>query len=118
MAKGLDQDLFSKLGIEISDEKINIDLKQTKSFFQTLQDTLQQKAQKLQNDLSEGKLDLAEEVGIKLDQEEIKIDLKKTKSFIEELGSKIERFVQEIEKSAQEIQPPKSLEDQRHKSGE
>ena len=104
MAEEIHNDLFSKLGIDIGDEKINIDLAQTKSFFQALQDTLQQKAEKLQNDIAEGKIDLSEEVGIKVDEEEIKIDLKKTKSFIEELGSKIEGFLGEIEKSVEKIE--------------
>jgi len=105
MAEEIHNDLFSKLGIDIGDEKINIDLAQTKSFFNALQEMLQEKAQKLQNDISEGKVDLAEDVGIKVDNEQINIDLKKTKSFIETLGSKIQNFVADIEKSVQEIDP-------------
>lgn len=105
MAEEIHNDLFSKLGIDIGDEKINIDLAQTKSFFSALQDILQQKAQKLQNDISEGKVDLSEDVGIKVDNEQINIDLKKTKSFIETLGSKIEGFVADIEQSVKEIDP-------------
>ena len=105
MAEEIHNDLFSKLGIDIGDEKINIDLAQTKSFFNALQETLQQKAEKLQKDISEGKVDLADDVGIKVDNEQINIDLKKTKSFIETLGSKIQNFVADLEKSVKEIEP-------------
>ena len=103
MAEKIHNDLFSKLGIEIGDEKINIDLAQTKSFFNTLQETLLQKAEKLQKDISEGKVDLVDDVGIKVDNEQINVDLKKTKNFIETLGSKIQNFVADLEKSVKEI---------------
>jgi phosphoribosylformylglycinamidine (FGAM) synthase-like enzyme len=108
MAEEIHNDLFSKLGIDIGDEKINIDLAQTKGFFEALQQTLQQKAEKLQSDISEGKVDLAEEVGIKVDDQRVEIDLAKTKSFIEELGSKIQSFVADLEKSVEKISNPKN----------
>ncbi len=103
MAEEIHNDLFSKLGIDIGDEKIAIDFAQTKSFFNALQETLEQKAQKLQNDIAEGKVDLSEKVGIKVDKEQINIDLKKTKSFIETLGSKVGEFLTDLEKSLSEI---------------
>jgi len=94
-------DLFKKIGIDIENEKIEIDLGKTKAFFNSLQSMLQQKAQKVQQDLTEGKLDMEESVGIKIDDEQIKIDLAKTKSFIEELGQRIEGFVQELDKTVE-----------------
>ena len=98
-----DKDLFQKMGIDIGHEKINIDINQTKSFFNTLQQTFEGAAQNLEKDISEGKIDIGENVGIKVDKDNINIDLKKTKSFIEEFGKKIEGFLGEIDKAVDNI---------------
>ena len=90
-------DLFKKIGIDIDQDKIEIDLGRTKAFFSSLQHKLQQKAEAVQQDLTEGKLDMEEKVGIKVDNEHINIDLAKTKSFIESLGRQIEGFVSELD---------------------
>ena len=97
------EDLFQKIGVDISNEKINIDLTKTKDFFNALQNTLQEKAQTIQKDVSEGKIDLEENVGIKVDNEHINIDLNKTKRFIEDLGKKVENFLGEIDKAVENI---------------
>ena len=96
-------DLFQKIGVDISSEKINIDLTKTKDFFTALQGLFQAKAETLKKDLSEGKIDLGEEVGIQVNNEHINIDLEKTKSFVEELGQKIENFLGEIDKAVENI---------------
>lgn len=98
-----DKDLFSNLGIEMSNDKINIDINQTKDFFSTLQQTFETTAQNIQKDISEGKVEMGDSVGIKIDDEHIDIDLKKTKRFIEELGRKIEHFLGEIDKAVDKI---------------
>ena len=98
-----DKDLSSKLGIDVSNNKINIDLNQTKNFFNTLKQSLEDAAKNIQKDISEGKVDMAENVGIKVDKENINIDLEKTKNFVEELGKKIEGFLGEIDKAADNI---------------
>jgi formiminotetrahydrofolate cyclodeaminase len=97
------EDLFSKLGIDIGKNKINIDITQTKDFFNTLRKTFEATAQNIQKDISEGKIDMSENVGIKINKENINIDLEKTKSFIEDLGKKIEVFIAEIDKSVDNI---------------
>ena len=98
-----DKDLFQKIGIDIGNDKINIDINQTKDFFNTLMKTFEGAAQNIQKDISEGKVDMAENVGIKIDKENINIDLEKTKSFIEEFGKKIENFIGEIDKAVENI---------------
>ena len=97
------EDLFQKIGVDISNEKINIDLTKTKDFFNALQNTLHEKAQTIQKDVSEGKIDLEKNVGIKVDNEHINIDLNKTKRFIEDLGKKVENFLGEIDKAVENI---------------
>lgn len=89
--------LFSKLGIDVDNDKIHIDVNQTKDFFSTLQKQLESSAQKIQENISEGKVDLGDKVGIKIDKENIDIDLGKTKNFIEDFGKKVEGFLHELE---------------------
>ena len=103
MAMQNDNNLFSKLGVNVGDGKLNIDLNQTREFFDALKKTFESTASNLQQDLSEGKVDMAENIGIKIDKENINIDLEKTKSFIEGFGQKIESFLAELEKSVQDI---------------
>ncbi len=97
------KDLFEKMGVEVGDGKLNIDINKTKEFFNALKETFEGTAKNIQKDLSEGKVDMAENVGIKIDKENINIDLEKTKSFIEDFGKKIEGFIAEIEKSVENI---------------
>lgn len=91
------KELFEKIGVNVSDDNINIDVGKTKDFFNSLQNTLQDKAETIQQDISEGKIDLEDNMGIKVEGEHIDIDLKKTKNFIEEFGKKIENFLAEID---------------------
>ncbi len=98
------KDLFQKMGIDISNDKIDIDITQIKDFFNTMQKTFENSAQNIQKDISEGKVDMSENVGIKIDKENINIDLEKTRSFIEDLGKKIENLVGEIDKSVDNIE--------------
>ncbi len=97
------KEIFEKIGLNVSDNNINIDLGKTKDFFNSLQNTLQEKAENIEKDLSEGKIDLDDNMGIKVDGEHIDIDLKKTKSFIEEFGKKIEHFLAEIDHVASKL---------------
>ena len=97
------KDLFEKIGVDISKDKIHIDINQTKDFFNTLKNAFEQSAENIQKDISEGRVDMADNIGIKIDKENINIDLTKTKSFIEELGKKIEHFLGEIDKAVENI---------------
>ncbi len=97
------EDMFQKIGVDVSNDKIKIDLTKTKDFFNSLNNTLQEKSQTIQKDISEGKIDLGENVGIEVDNEHIDIDLAKIKNFIEDFGKKIESFLDEIDKTVDEI---------------
>lgn len=97
------KDLFEKIGVEVGDGKLNIDINKTKEFFNALKETFESTAKNIQKDISEGKVDMAENVGIQIDKENINIDLEKTKSFIEGFGQKIEGFLAELEKSVDDI---------------
>lgn len=96
-------DLFQRIGIDISNDKINIDLAKTKDFFSALEKILKEKAETIQDDISNGKIDFAKNVGIQIDNEHIDIDLGKTKSFMEEFGKKIESFIGELDTAVSNI---------------
>ncbi|MDQ1325487.1 MAG: hypothetical protein QG564_611 [Campylobacterota bacterium] len=93
------EELLSRVGLQIGDDKINIDLAKTKGFFGTLQKQFEETAQ----NISEGKIDMPQTVGIKVDEEQIHIELNKAKSFIEDLGKKIEKFLSEIDKAVDKL---------------
>ena len=103
--KGLggDDDLLSRLGIDLNGEKINIDLGKTRGFFGAVGGMLASKAEKLQSDIADGSIDLGEKVGVKVDKEQINIDLGKTRSFIDDLGKKIAGVVDQIDDVVKDI---------------
>lgn len=103
MAEQNDNELFAKMGVDVRDGKLNIDINQTKDFFNALKNTFECIAQEIQKDITEGKVDMADNVGIKIDKENINIDLEKTKNFVENFGKKIESFLAELEKSVEDI---------------
>ncbi len=103
MAEINSEDLLSKMGIDIGNDKINIDITKTKGFFNALQHMLQEKADHIEKSISEGKVDMADSAGISIDKEHIDIDLAKTKSFIEDLGNKMEGFLGEIDQAVAKI---------------
>ncbi|MBD3789086.1 MAG: hypothetical protein IE885_01750 [Campylobacterales bacterium] len=91
--------ILSKVGVEIGEEKINIDIGKTKEFFTDIQKQFTQTAQVM----SEGKIDMPETVGVKVDDEQLHIDLHKAQHFIEELGKKIEKFLGEIDQAVEKL---------------
>lgn len=91
------QDLFQRIGVDVRDDKIHIDLAKTKDFFSALEGILKSKAETIQDEIADGKIDFAKDVGIKVENEHIDIDLGKTKSFMEEFGKKIEGFIAELD---------------------
>ena len=109
------ENILSMLGINIANEKIDIDLNKTKSFFESLQDTLEKKSEDLSKSIKEGKVDLQDSVGIKVDDEHISLDLKKTKSFFENLTNKVEGFVKDLDSTFSEFKDNKNSKDNDNK---
>jgi histidinol dehydrogenase len=92
-----DSGIFSKLGININSDKIDIDLGKTKNFFDALRENLQKKSEKIEEEINNGSVDLGEKAGIKVDDQHINIDLAKTKDFINDLGKKAEGLAAQID---------------------
>lgn len=101
------KETLSKIGIDIKDEKIAIDLEKTKNFFTDIQQTITDTAQNIEEGIKDGSIDMSKNIGVKLDDKEIKIDMKQTKNFMEELGVKIEKILDSLEHSFSELTPKK-----------
>lgn len=101
------ENILSMLGINIANEKIDIDLNKTKSFFENLQSTLEKKSEDLSQSIKDGKVDLEDSVGIKVDDEHISLDLNKTKTFFENLTNKVENFVKDLDSTFNEFKSDK-----------
>ena len=101
------ENILSLLGINVADEKIDIDLSKTKSFFENLQSTLEKKSEDLSKSIKEGKVDLEDSVGVKVDDEHISLDLKKTKSFFENLSNRVDSFVKDLDSTFSEFKDSK-----------
>ena len=91
-------DSLELLGIRIEDGKIEIDTNKTKEFFKTLENTIEQKIQNIDEGIKSGKIDLKDSVGLKIEDKKIEIDLNKTKNFFEGLTKQIQNIVSSIDK--------------------
>jgi len=100
-------DFLELLGIKIGDGKIEIDTNATKSFFDSVQKKVEDKAKDIENGIKEGKVDLKESVGVKVDSDKIEIDLNKTKSFLDEISNRVKSFVDSIDSTISNISKDK-----------
>jgi len=101
------KETLSKIGIDIEDEKIAIDLEKTKDFFTNIQQHIENTAQNIGEGIKDGSLDMSENIGVTLDDKKIEIDMKQTKNFMESIGFKIEHFLDSLEHSFSELKPKK-----------
>ena len=102
-AESAEKTLISKMGIEFENNKLNVDFNKTRDFFGNLQKQLEERADQIQKDISEGSVDMSEKVGVKVDKDHINVDLNKSKEFVNDLGKKIEGFLAEIDKVVSDI---------------
>lgn len=102
-AESDEKTLISKMGIEFENDKLNVDFNKTRDFFGNLQKQLDERAERIQKDISEGSVDMSEKVGVKVDKDHISVDLNKSKEFVNDLGKKIEGFLAEIDKVVSDI---------------
>ena len=96
------KNLLQLLGIYIDSDKIDINLKQAKEFFNSLQDNLEKNIKEFEKSLQEGKVEL-KNIGLKVDNEHISLNLKEAKSFFENLSSKLEQFSKELNDSLEKL---------------
>ena len=91
-----DDNLLHKIGISATEEKIVIEPKKTKEFFEKLAKTLEKNAKELE---SKGEKIKDEDIGISAHKDKITIDLNKTRTFLEKFSKELENIVKDIEKA-------------------
>jgi len=102
-----EQSKLSQMGFKkTSDNKIIIDINQTKNYFQMLAQQMQSKVEEMNHELENGDLQ-EKEVGIEVNQTHINIDLNKTKQFLDNLGKKMQGYIHEFEGMVQELNSTK-----------
>ena len=94
-----DNELFSKIGIDVENEKISIDFAKTKEFFNALKKRVEHASENIEKNFQEETDDPKENLGIKIDKEYIEVDLGEAKSFITDIGTKIEELLASLEHS-------------------
>jgi len=89
-----DDKVLSKIGISTENDKIIIEPKKTKAFFDKLAKTLEKNAKKL-----EKKTETIDEndIGIRASKDKITIDLNKTKSFLDNFSKELEKVAKDIQ---------------------
>jgi len=87
--------ITKKIGIDISNDKISIDLNKTKSFFNALGKTLEKKANEVQEKIEHDDGNFSENVGVVISDEKIDIDMKKASSFLDNIFNEITTIAEE-----------------------
>ncbi|MBD3807913.1 MAG: hypothetical protein IE880_04255 [Epsilonproteobacteria bacterium] len=97
------ENLLSKIGINMSSDKISIDTTKTKEFFGNIQESIKNAAKNIEESTKDDSIDFPQNAGVKIEDEHIELDLHRTKHFIEEIGKKIEHFIAGLEHSVEEL---------------
>lgn len=97
------ENLLSKIGINLSSEKISIDTTKTKEFFGNIQESIKNAAKKIEESTKDDTIDFPQNAGVKIEDEHIELDLHRTRHFIDEIGKKIEHFIAGLEHSVEEL---------------
>jgi len=91
-----DDKILSKIGISTQNDKIIIEPKKTKEFFNNLAKTMEKEAKKLKDktkNINEN------DIGIHTNSDKITIDTNKTKTFLNNFAKELENVANNIEKS-------------------
>jgi len=93
--KNPDDKILQKIGISTEDDKIIIEPKKTKAFFDKLTKTLEKEAKKF-----ESKVDKIDEkdIGIEVNRDKITIDVNKTTNFLKNFSKELEGVAKDIDK--------------------
>jgi len=89
-----DDKVLNKIGISTEDDKIIIEPKKTKAFFDKLAKTLEKNAKNLEQ---KTKTIDENDIGISTSKDKITIDLNKTKSFLDSFSKELEKVAKDIQ---------------------
>ena len=91
---GKDDKVLNKIGISTENDKIIIEPKKTKAFFDKLAKTLEKNAKNLEQ---KTKTIDENDIGISTSKDKITIDLNKTKSFLDSFSKELEKVAKDIQ---------------------
>jgi len=89
-----DDKVLNKIGISTENDKIIIEPKKTKAFFDKLAKTLEKNAKNLEQ---KTKTIDENDIGISASKDKITIDLNKTKSFLDSFSKELEKVAKDIQ---------------------
>ena len=93
--------VLNKIGISTQDDKIIIEPKKTKEFFEQMAKTLEKEAKKFESKAKEINIS---DLGIRSSDTKIVIDVNKTKNFLEKFSKELEGVAKELEEVFKEDQ--------------
>jgi len=94
---------FNKMGINVDQETITIDMNKTKDFFNNFGKQMDMKMKKMAEDMEKGIIE-NKEAGVEINQQHIHIDLNKTRDFLINWGQQLQVFVEEFDKMAKTLE--------------
>jgi len=93
--KNSDDKILQKIGISTEDDKIIIEPKKTKAFFDKLTKRLEKDAKKFESKVK--KID-EKDIGIEVNRDKITIDVNKTNNFLKKFSKELEGVAKDINK--------------------
>ncbi len=95
-------DKLSKIGISINNGSITLDTNKTKTFFQNIGKTIENKLNTFSKDINKGIID-GQNTGVEINNNNINIDLNKTKDFLNSWTKQMQEFAKGIDAIAKEF---------------
>ena len=89
------QDLLKKLGFDLTNEKIIIDINKTTSFFENIEKEIEKESQNIEAKIKKHELDFSKDLGIEISQDKIGIDLNKTRNMFQQMNSLVKDIILE-----------------------
>ena len=83
--KGVD-DLLKKMGLDLSEKKIAIDINKTNNFFEQLEIEMHGKVEKIEKQIENAEINFTKGIGIEITEDKIGIDLNKTRNMLQEIN--------------------------------
>jgi hypothetical protein len=80
------EDILSKLGFDIKNQKISIDLNKTTNFLKKMEIEMHGKADELQHKIEKADINFTRDIGIDFSDDKIEIDLNKTKNMFQQIN--------------------------------
>jgi len=89
------EDLLKKLGFDLTNEKIIIDINKTTSFFENMEQEIERESKEIEKKIKNSQLDFTKDLGIEISEDKIGIDLNKTRNMFQGMNSLVKDIILE-----------------------